>query len=78
LNSHRCNRWKNDEREHLSRGFEGWQSGYGGFTYSIKEKNRLIEYVKNQVNHHMKKSFREELIELLHEHEIEFDEKYLL
>ena len=29
-------------------GFDGWQDGYGAFTYSIKEKDRLIEYVKNQ------------------------------
>jgi len=27
--------------------FDGWQDGYGAFTYSIKEKDRLIEYVKN-------------------------------
>lgn len=58
--------------------FSGWQDGYGAFTYSIKEKNRLIEYVKNQKEHHAIKTFREEFIELLNEHEIEFDEKYLL
>ena len=58
--------------------FAGWQEGYGAFTYSIKEKDRLIEYVKNQEVHHLKKTFKEELIELLNEHEIEFDEKYLL
>ena len=58
--------------------FPGWQDGYGGFTYSIKEKDRLIEYVKNQEEHHKKISFRDEFIELLNEHEIEFDEKYLL
>ena len=58
--------------------FNGWQDGYGAFTYSIKEKDRLIEYVKNQKEHHTKKTFREEFIELLNEHEIEFDEKYLL
>jgi REP element-mobilizing transposase RayT len=62
----------------LFRHFDGWQIGYGAFTYSIKEKNRLIEYVKNQENHHKVKTFKEELIELLQEHEIEFDEKYLL
>jgi putative transposase len=28
--------------------FEGWQDGYGAFTYSIKEKDPLIEYIKNQ------------------------------
>src|SRR5258706_16052801 len=38
--------------------FPGWQEGYGAFTYSIKEKDRLIEYVKNQEQHHKKISFR--------------------
>jgi putative transposase len=58
--------------------FSAWQEGYGGFTYSIKEKDRLIEYVKNQEEHHKKISFRDEFIDLLTEHQIEFDEKYLL
>ncbi len=58
-------------------GFSGWQDGYGAFTYSIKDKDRLIEYVKNQKEHHKTKSFKEEYIELLNEHGIEFDEKYL-
>lgn len=58
--------------------FKGWQDGYGAFTYSIKEKDRLIEYVKNQEEHHKIKSFRDEYIELLNEHGITFDEKYLL
>ena len=58
--------------------FRGWQDGYGAFTYTIKEKDRLIEYVKNQEEHHKIKTFREEYVELLNEHGIEFDEKYLL
>ena len=58
--------------------FGGWQDGYGTFTYSIKEKDRLIEYIKNQEEHHREKTFREEYIELLEEHGIEFNEKYLL
>ena len=58
--------------------FNGWQDGYGAFTYSIKEKDRLIEYVKNQEEHHKIKTFREEYIELLNEHQIVFEEKYLL
>ncbi len=57
--------------------FEDWQVGYGAFTYSFKEKDTLIEYVKNQEEHHKTKTYREELIELLWEHGIEFDEKYL-
>ncbi len=59
-------------------GFTAWQEGYGGFTYSIKEKEILVNYIKNQAEHHRVKSFREEFIELLLDHEIEFDEKYLL
>jgi REP element-mobilizing transposase RayT len=58
--------------------FGSWQDGYGAFTYSIKEKNRLIDYVKNQEEHHKVISFRDEYTELLKEHEIEFDEKFLL
>ncbi|MFM9950726.1 MAG: IS200/IS605 family transposase [Saprospiraceae bacterium] len=58
-------------------GFDNWQDGYAAFTYSIEAKDNLIEYVKNQEAHHKNKTFREELIELLQEHGIEFDEKYL-
>jgi putative transposase len=62
----------------IFKNFNGWQDGYGAFTYSIKEKNRLIEYVKTQEEHHKIVSFRDEYIELLREHDIEFDERYLL
>jgi putative transposase len=58
--------------------FEGWQDGYGAFTYSIREKNILIEYVKNQKNHHQTESFYDEYKRLLRENEVEFDERYLL
>jgi REP element-mobilizing transposase RayT len=58
--------------------FNGWQEGYGAFTYSIKEKDRLIEYVKNQEEHHRKRSFRKEYEDLLKENGVQFEEKYLL
>jgi len=57
--------------------FDGWQDGYGGFTYSNDRKANLINYIKNQEEHHKTISFREEYIALLKEHNIEFDEKYL-
>jgi len=66
------------KNNNLFPGFSGWQDGYAAFTYSFNEKDRLIEYVKNQKEHHHKKTFREELRELFNEHGIEFDEKYLL
>lgn len=66
------------KEKNLFKDFTSWQDGYGAFTYTIKEKKRLIEYVKNQEEHHKTKTFKEEFIELLLEHEIEFNEKYLL
>ena len=58
--------------------FGAWQDGYGSFTYHIDAKNNLIEYVKNQEEHHRIKTFEEEYRELLKEHKIESDEKYFL
>ena len=58
--------------------FSKWQDGYAAFTYCNHEKTRLIQYIKNQEEHHRILSYREELIELLEVHGIEFDEKYLL
>ena len=57
--------------------FDGWQEGYGAFTYSITEKDNLIKYVKNQSEHHKKISFKDEFLTILKEHGITFDEKYL-
>jgi REP element-mobilizing transposase RayT len=58
--------------------FSGWQDGYGAFTYSVNEKDRLIAYIKNQELHHRVKTFKDEYVELLKQFNIEFDEKYLL
>jgi REP element-mobilizing transposase RayT len=66
------------KEEKLFPSFNGWQNGYGAFTYSIKEKDRLIAYVKNQKEHHKTVTFKEEYRALLKEHGIDFDEKYLL
>ena len=65
------------KNNNLFDGFDGWQDGYGAFTYNIKDKDKLIEYIKNQEEHHKKVSYKDELISLLKEFEIEFDEKYL-
>ncbi len=64
--------------ENIFPGFNGWQDGYGAFSYSISAKDNLIEYVKNQKEHHRKVSFRDEYVSLLKENAIEFNEKYLV
>lgn len=58
--------------------FRNWQEGYAAFSYSYNEKSRLIEYVRNQEIHHNKISYRDELINLLNEFGVSYDEKYLL
>ncbi|NTS39450.1 IS200/IS605 family transposase [Flavisolibacter sp. BT320] len=58
--------------------FSGWQEGYGAFTCSVKEKDAVIDYIKNQKEHHKKESFYDEYKRLLMENEIPFEEKYLL
>ena len=60
----------------LFKNFEGWQEGYGAFTYSMTAKENLIAYVMNQEEHHKKKSFKEEYIEFMNEHQIEYDERF--
>lgn len=57
--------------------FEEWQTGYGAFTYSEREKDMIINYIKNQKEHHKNESFEDEYKNLLKSHGVEFDEKYL-
>ena len=54
-----------------------WQDGFGAFTYSKSQLDRVVKYILNQPEHHKRQSFREEYLELLEKFEIQYDEKYL-
>ena len=58
--------------------FQGfyWQSGYGAFSVSQSNVANVIEYVRNQPEHHRGISFQDEMRALLRKHEIEIDERY--
>jgi hypothetical protein len=56
--------------------FKGWAAGYGSFTCSFMDMNRLIEYIKNQQEHLKKVSIEEEYRTLLLEYGITPDEKF--
>lgn len=62
----------------LFEGFEGWQEGYAAFTHNYSTLDTLVNYIKNQEEHHKKESFMEEYFKLLNEHGVAFDPKYLL
>ena len=54
-----------------------WQEGYGVFSYSQSNFGNVIDYIKNQKEHHRKKTFRQEYLGFLKKFEIPFEEKYL-
>lgn len=68
-------RWINDNK--LVKGKFQWQEGYGAFSYNKSLLPKLIGYVKNQKEHHRKKTFLQEYKEFLDLFEVEYDERYL-
>ncbi len=54
-----------------------WQEGYGAFSYSRSNINKVVQYILNQEEHHKKKTFKEEYLDFLQKFEIEYDEKYV-
>jgi putative transposase len=54
-----------------------WQEGYAAFSYSKDQRTTLIHYIMNQEEHHRKKTFKEEYIEMLTEFEIVYNTQYL-
>ena len=54
-----------------------WQKGYGVFSYSNSQVDRVIKYILNQEEHHKKRSFKKEYLDLLKRYEIPYDDKYL-
>lgn len=61
----------------LSIGKFQWQQGYGAFSYSKDQVPRVVQYIKNQNEHHKTLSFQEEYLALLKKHKVEYDERYV-
>ncbi len=64
-------------QQKLVRGKFFWQEGFGAFSYSQSHIDRVYQYIKNQQEHHNKRSFRDEYKELLTRFQIEHDDRYL-
>ncbi len=54
-----------------------WQNGYGIFSVNPAETDWVIRYIENQHEHHRKKDFKKEFLELLNKYSVDYDEKYL-
>ena len=55
-----------------------WQSGYAAFSVSQSQVDTVIAYIRNQAEHHKKHSFKDEYLNFLRLHKIEYDERYVL
>ena len=54
-----------------------WQSGYGAFSVCESISERTINYIKKQEEHHKKKNFKEEYLQILKKHHMNFNTDYL-
>ena len=55
-----------------------WQEGYGAFSVSVLNLQRVIKYIRNQGSYHKKISFQREYIALLKRHNVPYDPRYVL
>jgi|SRR5579863_5061122 len=60
----------------MGKGFS-WQEGYGAFSVSPSQIEVVKKYIRNQEQHHNKRSFEQEFIALLRQCGIEYDERYV-
>jgi putative transposase len=68
-------RWINEN--HLVAGKFGWQTGFGAFSVSQSQIDKVVKYILTQEEHHKKRSFTEEYIEFLNEYHIDFKPEYI-
>ena len=54
-----------------------WQEGFGAFSYSHSHLTTVIRYIQNQVQHHARKTFREEYLSILDKFEVPHEERYI-
>jgi REP element-mobilizing transposase RayT len=54
-----------------------WQEGFGAFSCSASQLDNVINYIKNQEEHHRKRTFREEYLSFLKKYNVDYKPEYL-
>lgn len=54
-----------------------WQSGYGAFAVSESNVPAVLEYIRDQAEHHQTRTFQDEYRVFLERHGLTYDEKYV-
>lgn len=58
--------------------FSGWGKRYAAFSYSLKDKEKIINYIAGQKVHHSRVSMEDELRSLLAEQGCVIDDRYFM
>ncbi|MEA5140621.1 IS200/IS605 family transposase [Arcicella rigui] len=74
LKSH-ASKWMKTKDESLKNFY--WQNGYGAFSVNPSQIDVVVQYIKNQHEHHRKKTFQDEYRAFLKKYKVEFDERYV-
>jgi REP-associated tyrosine transposase len=64
-------------KEKLCKGTFHWQEGYGAFSCSRSQLDKVYKYIANQESHHKMNTFQEEYKMFLKNFEIKYEDKYL-
>jgi REP element-mobilizing transposase RayT len=54
-----------------------WQSGYGAFSVSASNVQKVRSYILGQEEHHRQESFQEEFIRFLEKYQVEYHAQYV-
>ena len=54
-----------------------WQEGYGAFSVGVSGVDATVAYIRNQIEHHRARSFREEYAMMLKKHGFAYEESIL-
>jgi REP element-mobilizing transposase RayT len=54
-----------------------WQARFGAFSYSHSQLTGVIDYIRDQVKHHARKTFQQEYLAFLKKYQILHDERYI-
>lgn len=53
-----------------------WQTGYGAFSVSPSIRDKTIQYINNQAEHHKKVLFQDEYIRFLNAYSVEYNPQF--
>lgn len=54
-----------------------WQTGYGAFSFAIRQTEQVKHYIHHQAEHHKRYSFEEEFLGMLKRAGVDYDPKHV-